>query len=264
MRLLITGGAGFIGGHVAHLLTQKGVDIAIYDNLSTGKKHNLVKDVPFYPGDLANSEYLYTCLAQGKFDGVIHLASSIDPVESLLNPKKYYHNNTVNTLTLLECCQKAGIHHIIYSSTAAVYGLSKQIVVDETAPLAPLSPYGMSKVMSENIIKDFATAYGMKYVILRYFNVVGVDPQYNVGYADSSKNLIKIACEVALGKQPYLPIYGNTYSTKDGTTIRDYIHPTDLALAHFLASDYLIQKQGDNITLNCGYGQGYSVLDVVR
>lgn len=264
MRLLITGGAGFIGGHIAHFLVKKGVEIAIYDNLSTGRRKNLIPGIPFFNRDLENAQDLYECLSQGNFDGVIHLASSIDPEESLSNPYKFYHNNTFNTLTLLDCCRRAGVNNIIYSSTAAVYGVSEDAIVDEHAPLSPLSAYGTSKAMSETILKDFAVAYGMNYVILRYFNVVGIDPEFDVGYSDQSRNLIKTACEVALGKRAYLPIYGHTYPTKDGTAIRDYIHPTDLASAHFLACHYLIKEKGDNVILNCGYGQGYSVLDVVK
>jgi UDP-glucose 4-epimerase len=262
MKILVTGGAGYIGSHVARQLGEQGHDLVTYDNLSTGHK-KFVLYGELVVADLADREKLDQVIKQNKFDAVLHFAASIIVSESVEQPFKYYSNNTVNTLGLIDACVRHGVPKFVFSSTAAVYGIPDTKLVDEQAPLLPINPYGTSKMMSELILMDHAAISDLHYVILRYFNVAGADPEGRMGQAmPEATHLIKVACETALGKRAQMEIYGTDYDTEDGTCIRDYIHIEDLASAHLSALDYL-NAGNDSSILNCGYGQGYSVREVV-
>ena len=263
MKILVTGGAGYIGSHVARQLGEQGHDLVTYDNLSTGHK-KFVLYGELVVADLADREKLDQVIKQNKFDAVLHFAASIIVSESVEQPFKYYSNNTVNTLGLIDTCVRHGVPKFVFSSTAAVYGIPDTKLVDEQAPLLPINPYGTSKMMSERFLIDHAAISNLRYVILRYFNVAGADPEGRMGQAmPEATHLIKVACETALGKRAQMEIYGTDYDTKDGTCIRDYIHVEDLASAHLSALDYL-NAGNDSSILNCGYGQGYSVREVVE
>lgn len=213
--------------------------------------------------DLADREKLDQVIKQNKFDAVLHFAASIIVSESVKQPFKYYSNNTVNTLGLIDACVRHGVPKFVFSSTAAVYGIPDTKLIDEQAPLLPINPYGASKMMSERFLIDHATFSDLRYVILRYFNVAGADPEGRMGQAmPEATHLIKVACETALGKRAQMKIFGTDYDTEDGTCIRDYIHIEDLASAHLSALDYL-NAGNDSSILNCSYGQGYSVREVV-
>jgi len=262
MKLFITGGAGYIGSHVLKALSKEGHEILTFDNLSTGHEWavlcgHLVK------GDLADKKLLQQILGDFKPDAVIHFAASIQVGESVLKPLMYYRNNVINTLHLLEAMQSCKIKKFLYSSTAAVYGIPENIPVDETAPLCPINPYGASKVMIEQVLRDLATADDFHYTALRYFNVAGADPEGRIGqdYKEST-HLITRALKTAHGELPKLAIYGTDYPTPDGTCIRDYIHVDDLATAHVQALNYLMET-GKTQIMNCGYGHGFSVREVV-
>jgi UDP-glucose 4-epimerase len=275
MKLLVTGGAGYIGSHVVRQLGEKGPghaagshDIVVVDDLSTGYAWAVLAG-HLVQQDLANESALDQLLAAERFDAVLHFAASIVVPESVRDPLKYYRNNTGNMARLLALCAKHGVGKFIFSSTAAVYGLPEKSPVAEDAPLAPINPYGASKMMSERMLMDLgavpapAGASGMRYVILRYFNVAGADPQTRIGQASANAtHLVKVACETALGKRESMPIYGTDYSTPDGTCIRDYIHVDDLARAHLDALAYL-DHGGASAVLNVGYGHGYSVREVL-
>ena len=263
MKILVTGGAGYIGSHVARQLGEQDHDLVTYDNLSTGHK-KFVLYGELVVADLADTEKLNQVLQQNKFDAVLHFAASIIVSESVEKPLKYYSNNTMNTLGLIDACIRHGIPKFIFSSTAAVYGIPDTTLIDEQAPLLPINPYGASKMMSERLLMDHAAISDLRYVILRYFNVAGADPGGRMGQAmPEATHLIKVACETALSKRPQMEIYGTDYDTEDGTCIRDYIHVEDLASAHLSALDYLNAGHDSDI-LNCGYGQGYSVREVVN
>lgn len=262
MKILVTGGAGYIGSHVARQLGEQGHDLVIYDNLSTGHK-KFVYYGELVVADLADTEKLNQVLQQHKFDAVLHFAASIIVSESVEQPFKYYSNNTVNTLGLIDACVRHGVPKFVFSSTAAVYGIPDTAMIDEQTSLLPINPYGASKMMSEHFLIDHAAVSDLRYVILRYFNVAGADPEGRMGQAmPDATHLIKVACETALGKRPLMEIYGTDYDTDDGTCIRDYIHVEDLASAHLSALDYLNANK-DSCILNCGYGQGYSVRQVI-
>ncbi len=263
MKVLVTGGAGYIGSHVVRQLGEAGHDIVVYDNLSTGHGEAVLYG-GLIVGDLANRPLLNEVFAQHPFDAVLHFAASIVVPESVAQPLKYYGNNTRNTLGLLEMCAEYGVNKLVFSSTAAVYGEPDQGAVSEDDPLAPINPYGASKMMNERMIMDYAAASSLRYVILRYFNVAGADPQGRIGQSTpNATHLIKVACQAALGMRPGIDIFGADYPTPDGTCIRDYIHIEDLARAHLDALDYL-NSGGESTVLNCGYGRGYSVLEVVE
>jgi UDP-glucose 4-epimerase len=263
MKLLITGGAGYIGSHVVKVLGSLGHDIIIYDNLSTGHK-GAITSGELVVGDLKEREKLDQLFAEKKFDAVLHFAGSIVVPESVSEPLKYYENNTVNSHFLLTLCQEFKVNKFIFSSTAAVYGMPENGLCTEESALNPINPYGQSKLMTELMLKDFSASSDFRYVALRYFNVSGADPEGRIGQSfPKATHLIKVACETAVGKRNSIQVFGTDYSTPDGTCVRDYIHVTDLADAHVKALDYLA-KGGKSEVLNCGYGHGFSVKEVLQ
>ena len=262
MKILVTGGAGYIGSHVVKMLGERGYDITVYDNLSTGHDWALLYG-KLIRGDLADRGLLEKTVKELRPDAVIHFAASIQVEESVRKPLLYYRNNMANTLNLLESVADSGVKHFIYSSTAAVYGIPEKIPVDEGAPLKPINPYGASKVMIERVLEDVAHTADFTYVALRYFNVAGADPGGRIGQAyKEATHLITRALKTAKGESEKLLIYGTDYPTPDGTCIRDYIHVEDLAEAHLRALDYL-RDEGRSDRMNCGYGHGFSVREVV-
>lgn len=262
-KVLVTGGAGYIGSHTVKKLGEAGYEIVIYDNLSTGSAKAVLYG-ELIEGELSNLPYLAQIFAQHKFDAVLHFAASISAPKSLEQPLAYYQNNTCNVVNLLQCCQEFDVKQFVFSSTAAVYGEIQAYPVQETSPTVPINPYGQSKLMSERIIHDYAQASALKYVILRYFNVAGADSSGRIGQMGDKKatHLIKVGCDAALGIRPSVSIFGVDYPTPDGTGIRDYIHVEDLATAHVNAVSYLEQESASQI-FNCGYGAGYSVREVL-
>lgn len=261
-KILVTGGAGYIGSHTVRQLGEAGYEIIVYDNLSTGSAKALLCGSLFV-GDLADEIALELAFAQHNFDAVLHFAASISVPESVTNPLDYYANNTRNTLSLLRCCKKFGVNKFVFSSTAAVYGEPKENPVSESCPTNPINPYGCSKLMSERMIRDYGLSSDFKYVILRYFNVAGAERSGRIGQSSKkASHLMKVACDAALGNRPAVSIFGTDFDTLDGTGIRDYIHVEDLAAAHIDALSYL-EAGGESEILNCGYGQGYSVKQVL-
>ena len=262
--ILVTGGAGYIGSHVVKLLGEKGENVVVLDDLSKGNREAVLYG-EFVEGNTGDEALVTSVLEKHNITTVMHFAAHTIVPESVENPLKYYRNNTAATRTLLECCQKAGVAHFIFSSTAATYGTPEDASkpCHEELPTAPINPYGMSKLMSEHMLKDLSAACDLRHVILRYFNVAGCDPDGVIG--QSTKNatlLIKVASEVAVGKREKLTVFGTDYPTEDGTGVRDYIHVSDLAAAHLSALDYLRQG-GESTLVNCGYGRGYSVRQVI-
>jgi len=262
MKVLVTGGAGYIGSHVVKQLGEAGHDIIVYDNLSTGYEW-AVTHGELIVGDLADVDKLDQVFADHAFEAVLHFAANIVVPESVENPLKYYRNNTRNTLNLLGVIEKHRTPYMVFSSTAAVYGMPDEKVLTEEMPLAPINPYGASKMMSEQMIRDLSHASSLKHVILRYFNVAGADLQSRLGQATpEATHLIKVACECVNGARPGMKIFGTDYETRDGTCIRDYIHVDDLAKAHVMALDYMA-RGGTSEILNCGYGRGFTVKEVI-
>jgi UDP-glucose 4-epimerase len=260
--ILVTGGAGYIGSHVARQLSERGETLVTLDNLSTGFR-GAVLHGEFVQGDTGDAALVARVLAEHKVDTVMHFAAHIQVPESVSNPLKYYRNNTASTRTLLECCVDAGVRHFVFSSTAAVYGMPAGGVAEESTPTVPINPYGWSKLMSEQMLGDVAAVTPLRYVALRYFNVAGADPEGHIGQSTpEATHLIKVACEHAVGRRAGIEIFGTDYETPDGTCVRDYIHVEDLAAAHLQALDYL-NSGGGSTTLNCGYGRGYSVREVL-
>ncbi|MDX2222400.1 MAG: UDP-glucose 4-epimerase GalE [Rhodospirillaceae bacterium] len=263
-RVLVTGGAGYIGSHVALALLEAGWTVDILDDLSTGSRRLVPAGAQLHVGNTGDRAFTAALMAERRPEAVIHFAASISVPESVANPLKYYINNFVNSARLVETCVEAGVDKFIFSSTSAVYGTPQILPVPETAPTAPISPYGESKLMTERLLRDVAVAHPFRYVALRYFNVAGADPQLRAGQVvKNSTNLIKTVAELAAGKRAGMDVMGDDYDTPDGTGVRDFIHVVDLADAHVAALDYLIEG-GDNQVLNCGYGRGYSVLEVIR
>ena len=262
-RILVTGGAGYIGSHTIKQLGEAGYDLVVYDNLSTGTA-NAVTYGKLAVGELADRQQLAQVFAEHDFDAVLHFAASISVPDSVVSPLAYYSNNTANALNLLHCCQEFGVNKFIFSSTAAVYGQPIDNPITEDTIPAPLNPYGSSKLMSERIIRDYALASDLKYVILRYFNVAGAEVGGSLGKIQTASHLIAAACDAALGKRPSMSIFGTDFDTPDGTGIRDYIHIDDLARAHLDALVYLDRDNSSSQILNCGYGQGYSVRQVIE
>lgn len=262
-KILVTGGCGYIGSHVVRQLAEAGRQVVVYDNLSTGFRDALINGEELIQADLADHEALHAAFRQHRFTTVLHFAAAIVAPESVTQPLKYYGNNTRNTLGLLEACVHFKVRRFIFSSTAAVYGFPEGGSASEEAVLAPINPYGTSKLMSEWMLRDVAAAHGFDYVALRYFNVAGADPQARMGQrTPEATHLIKIACQTALGQRPQAAIYGTDYPTPDGTGIRDYIHIEDLAAAHLAALAYL-DNGGASTAMNVGYGQGSSVREVL-
>lgn len=264
MTVLVTGGAGYIGSHMVLALVEAGESVVVIDNLSTGFSSFVPEGVPLFIGDAGDENFVDNVIAQHAVESIIHFAGSVVVPESVRDPLLYYRNNTMTTRSLLNAAVKRGIKRFIFSSTAAVYGNPDQVPVRETAPTRPLSPYGSSKLMTEIMLHDVAAAYDMNYVVLRYFNVAGADPQGRIGLATvGATHLIKIAMEAATGQRAKIDVYGTDYPTPDGTCIRDFIHVADLAQAHRAALSYL-RGGGGSVTLNCGYGRGYSVLETIE
>ena len=263
MTILVTGGAGYIGSHMVHTLADAGESVVVLDNLSTGFEWAVPKGVPLVLGETGDPLRVAALIAEHRVDAIIHFAASIVVPDSVRDPLGYYRNNTMNSRSLLEVAVNSGVRQFIFSSTAAVYGNPEQVPVSEDATLTPMSPYGSSKLMTEVMLKDVGVAYGLKYVILRYFNVAGADPAQRTGQSTvGATHLIKVAVEAALGKRQKLDVYGTDYNTPDGTCVRDYIHVMDLANAHMASLSHL-RGGGDSATFNCGYGHGYSVLEVI-
>jgi len=259
MTILVTGGAGYIGSHMVHALTDAGEDVVVLDNLSTGYQSLLPKAAAFVNGDTGDSPLVGRVLREFGVETIMHFAAAIVVPESVRMPLQYYRNNTLNTCSLIESAVAAGVDNFIFSSTAAVYGMPSESSVHEEVPKTPISPYGWSKLMSEQILGDAARAHGLNFVILRYFNVAGADPDGRTGQSTPrATHLIKVACETALGKRKQMTIFGSDYGTPDGTCIRDYIHILDLAQAHILALN--VEKSA---FYNLGTGGGTSVREII-
>ncbi len=266
--VLVTGGAGYIGSHAVLALQDAGWRVAVIDNLSTGFRFAIPDAIAFYEGDIVDGDLLARIFAeQGMGDGVgaiMHFAGSIVVPESVKHPLDYYHNNTVKSRALIEAVVKAGVPHFIFSSTAATYGIPESSPVSEDLPKQPINPYGWSKLMTEQMLSDACNVHDLNHCALRYFNVAGADPQARSGQSTAgATHLIKVAVEAALGKRDHVSVFGTDYETPDGTGVRDYIHVSDLAAAHVLALEELIAQPGKSMTMNCGYGRGFSVLEVL-
>ncbi len=262
LKVLLTGGAGFVGSHTAKILFRSGYKVIIIDNFSSGaSKHPYGK---FYKIDLKEEKEIIKILKKEKPDVIMHFAAFIIVSESIENPFKYYENNVGNTIKLISAMKEVGIKNFIFSSSAAVYGITEKNPIPETAELRPINPYGESKAMVEKMLKDMAQAKELNYIALRYFNVAGADPEGELGpsYLQPTHLIIR-ALKAAKGELPYLEIYGTDYPTPDGTCIRDYVHVMDVAYAHVLAMKYLLQNTNSNV-LNCGYGKGFSVKEVIE
>ena len=264
MTILVTGGAGYIGSHMVHTLLDAGESVVVLDNLSTGFDWAVPKGVPLLVGETGDQALAASIIAEHRVDSIIHFAASIVVPESVADPLRYYRNNTVNSRAIIETAVKTGVRHFIFSSTAAVYGNPLQIPINEDDPTVPMSPYGSSKLMTETMLRDAAAAHGLSYLILRYFNVAGADPLLRTGQSTKgATHLIKVAVETALGLRPMMEVFGTDYPTPDGTCIRDYIHVCDLVRAHADALRHL-RSGRPSLTLNCGYGRGFSVLEVIN
>ncbi|MBI5263811.1 MAG: UDP-glucose 4-epimerase GalE [Bradyrhizobium sp.] len=263
MTVLVTGGAGYIGSHTVLALAEAGENVVVIDDLSTGFSAHLPEGVPLFIGDAGDENLVEGVISQHHVESIVHFAGSVVVPDSMRDPLGYYRNNTMTTRSLLNAAVKSGVNRFIFSSTAAVYGNPDHVPVPEEAPTRPLSPYGFSKLMSEIMLHDAASAYGMRFVVLRYFNVAGADPQARIGLATvGATHLLKIAVEAATGQRAKIDVYGTDYPTPDGSCIRDFIHVTDLAEAHRSALAHL-RGGGASATLNCGYGRGYSVLETI-
>ena len=263
LGVLVTGGAGYIGSHVVMQLRARGERVVVIDNLSTGFRQ-AVGDTPLVVGDVGDMPLVERVLTEHEIDTVMHFAAKTIVPESVREPLRYYANNTSMTRNLLESCMRGKVRRFVFSSTAAVYGIPEGGVAREDMPLAPINPYGTSKLMSEWILRDLSAVTDFHYVSLRYFNVAGSDPQCRIGQATAKATLlIKVACEAVVGKRSHVSIYGTDYATPDGTGVRDYIHVEDLARAHLDALAYLRTGAGSQV-LNCGYGHGYSVREVLE
>jgi UDP-glucose 4-epimerase len=264
MTILVTGGAGYIGSHMVHALVEAGERVVVLDNLSTGFKWAVPKGATLVVGETGDEALVTRVLAEHGVSAIIHFAALLVVPDSVSNPLGYYRNNTVNSRALIECAVKGGVRQFIFSSTAAVYGNPAKVPIGEDDAVAPMSPYGSSKLMTEIMLRDTGIAHGLDYVILRYFNVAGADPKLRTGQSTKgATHLIKVAVETALGKRAKMDVFGTDYPTPDGTCIRDYIHVADLVRAHSDALAYL-RAGGRPVTLNCGYGHGFSVLDVIE
>jgi UDP-glucose 4-epimerase len=264
LPVLVTGGAGYIGSHAVLALIDAGWPVVVIDDLSNGSPEVVPDGVPFYEGSVADSALIGRILADHEIGAILHFAGSIVVPESVEKPLDYYRNNTLASHALISAAVEAGVKHIVFSSTAAVYGAPERVPIAEGDPKLPINPYGASKLMTERMLADASAAYPFNYAALRYFNVAGADPDLRSGQIGrGSTHLIKIAVEAAVGKRDHVSVFGTDYPTPDGTCIRDYIHVSDLAAAHVAALEYLIAHPDTNLTLNCGYGTGLSVLQVL-
>ena len=262
--VLVTGGAGYIGSHAVLALVDRGWPVCVIDNLVTGFRFAVPDGVTLYEGDIEDGALLARIFAEQKIGAVMHFAGSVVVPESVENPLKYYHNNTAKTRALIAAVVAAGVPHFIFSSTAATYGIPEVSPVTEDSPQRPINPYGMSKLMTEFMLADTAAAHPLNYCALRYFNVAGADPQARTGQSTAgATHLIKVAVEAALGKREHVGVFGTDFATPDGTGVRDYIHVSDLAEAHVLALEALVAEPARSLTMNCGYGRGFSVLEVL-
>jgi UDP-glucose 4-epimerase len=264
MTVLVTGGAGYIGSHMAYALADAGEKVIVVDNLSTGFEWAVPKNAQLVVGNAGDQALLESLIVDRDIETIFHFAASTVVSDSLAIPLEYYRNNTANSRSMIESAVKGGVRNFIFSSTCAIYGKSSRVVVHEDDPPAPMSPYGSSKLMTEIMLCDASAASGLKHLILRYFNVAGADPLGRTGQSTrNATQLIKVAVETALGKRPSMNVYGTDYDTADGTALRDYIHVSDLVAAHFDALRYL-RGGGSSTTLNCGYAHGHSVMDVIN
>jgi len=262
--VLVTGGAGYIGSHAILALQDAGWPVAVVDNLTTGFRWAVPENVAFYEGDIADGALIARIIKEQNIGAIMHFAGSIIVPESVENPLKYYDNNSAKSLSLIQSAVQGGVKHFIFSSTAATYGVPDESPVHEDTPQKPINPYGMSKLMTEAILRDVAAAHDFNFCALRYFNVAGADAQARTGQSTAgATHLIKVAVEAALGKRDSVAVFGTDYDTPDGTGVRDYIHVSDLTRAHVLALDALVASPQENHLLNCGYGRGFSVLEVL-
>jgi len=262
--VLVTGGAGYIGSHAVLALLDAGWPVVVIDNLVTGFRWAVDSRAAFAEGDIEDGPLVARLIAEHDIGAIMHFAGSVVVPESVGNPLKYYHNNTVKSRALMESAVTGGVRHFIFSSTAATYGIPEESPVREDMPTRPINPYGMSKLMTEAMLADVAAAHPMNYCALRYFNVAGADPQGRTGQSTAgATHLIKVAVEAALGKRDSVAVFGTDYDTPDGTGVRDYIHVSDLAAAHVLALEALVADPARSHILNCGYGRGFSVLEVL-
>ena len=263
VNVLVTGGAGYIGGHMVLALLDAGQRPVVFDNLSTGFRWSVPDGVPLVVGDVGDHELVLQTLRAYGIDAIVHFAAKLVVPESMTDPLGYYLNNTVKSRALLAAAVAAGVGTFVFSSTAAVYGNASGQPIGEDAPLAPLSPYGSSKQLTEVMLRDVAAAHPMRYAVLRYFNVAGADPAMRHGQSTANAtHLIKVAVQTALGMRSHMEVYGSDYPTRDGTCIRDYIHVSDLVAAHMQALNHL-DGGGESLVVNCGYGHGYSVSEVI-
>lgn len=262
--VLVTGGAGYIGSHAVLALRDAGWPVAVIDNLVTGFRFAVPDNVPFYEGDIADPALVARIIAEQGIRAIMHFAGSVVVPESVADPLKYYDNNTAKTRSLIGSAVAAGVPHFIFSSTAATYGTPDVERVTEQTKQTPINPYGWSKLMSERMLADVSAAHPMNHCALRYFNVAGADPHGRTGQSTAgATHLIKVAVEAALGKRDHVAVFGTDFDTPDGTGVRDYIHVSDLAAAHVLALEALIEQPERSLTMNCGYGRGFSVMEVL-
>jgi len=264
MTVLVTGGAGYIGSHMVLALADAGRETMVLDDLSTGFVAQVPDAVPLVRGDCGDEALLKRLIREFGVTAIVHFAGSIVVPDSVTNPLGYYLNNTVRSRALIAAAVEGGVRNFIFSSTAAVYGEPEVSPIKESSAMQPISPYGASKLMTEWMLRDTVAAHDIRSVVLRYFNVAGADPQGRSGQSfPRATHLIKLACQAALGQRSHLDVFGQDYATPDGTCVRDYIHVSDLARAHVLALDHL-EDGGESLTMNCGYGRGFSVLEVIE
>ncbi len=264
MPVLVTGGAGYIGSHAVLALLDAGWPVVVIDDLSTGFEWAVAKAATFVRGDIADQVLIARLLAEHRIGAIMHFAGSIIVPESVENPLKYYLNNTVKSRALIESAVQGGVRHFLFSSTAATYGIPDRVPVSEDMPTVPINPYGWSKLMTERMLMDSAFAHPLNFCALRYFNVAGADPKGRTGQSTKgATHLIKVAVEAAIGKRSHVDVYGTDYDTPDGTGIRDYIHVSDLAAAHVMGLERLVADPKASHVMNCGYGRGFSVLEVL-
>jgi UDP-glucose 4-epimerase len=262
--VLVTGGAGYIGSHAVLALLDAGWPVVVIDDLSNGTRDVVRDGVPFVEGSIADRGLVDEVLRDQEIGAILHFAGSIVVPESVVKPLEYYANNTLASHALISAAVAAGVPHIVFSSTAAVYGEPDRVPIEEEDAKQPINPYGASKLMTEQMLADAAAAHAINYCALRYFNVAGADPDMRAGQiGKGSTHLIKVAVEAAVGKRDHVAVFGTDYATPDGTCVRDYVHVTDLAAAHVIALERLIERPQDNLVLNCGYGKGLSVLEVL-